>query len=114
MTFLKWAGSKRTIISDIQSVLKDYPKSRFLEPFVGGGSVFSSIGNGYDEVVINDLNKNLISVYKNLQEIPSKFIADCELLFTNSNNTKDAFNAIKAQYNELVDGSYDKLLFSSI
>jgi DNA adenine methylase len=40
--FVKWAGGKRQLLSEIQ---QNMPKSynRYFEPFIGGGAVFFEI-----------------------------------------------------------------------
>ncbi|EOW1985973.1 DNA adenine methylase, partial [Enterococcus faecium] len=58
--FVKWAGGKRQLMSEI---IKYKPKTykKFVEPFVGGGSVFMELQN--NKTVINDFNSELINTY---------------------------------------------------
>ena len=58
--FVKWAGGKRQLMPEI---IKYKPKSykKFVEPFVGGGSVFMELRNNM--TVINDFNSELINTY---------------------------------------------------
>ncbi|MBS3887066.1 MAG: Dam family site-specific DNA-(adenine-N6)-methyltransferase [Dethiobacter sp.] len=72
-TFLKWAGGKAQILSEIQS---KYPQglgssiTKYAEPFVGGGAVLFDILNKYelDEIYISDINSELILTYKNIRD----------------------------------------------
>lgn len=65
--FLKWAGGKTQLISEIE---KHYPfnnetVTKYVEPFVGGGAILFDILNKYDleEIYINDINSDLINAY---------------------------------------------------
>lgn len=65
--FLKWAGGKGQLLSEIQ---KYYPfeKSnitKYAEPFVGGGAVLFDILSKYnlDSIYISDINAELINTY---------------------------------------------------
>ncbi|HBY86154.1 MAG TPA: DNA adenine methylase, partial [Colwellia sp.] len=40
---LKWAGGKKRVIGEILKVLPVKGKTRLVEPFVGGGSVFLNV-----------------------------------------------------------------------
>ena len=56
---LFYVGDKRKLIKEIKTY---FPQkiSRFIEPFVGGGSVFMNTkADGY---VLNDINENVISL----------------------------------------------------
>ena len=66
--FVKWAGGKSQILPDIR---KKYPQqlgssiTKYCEPFVGGGAVLFDIilNNDIEEILINDVNKELINSY---------------------------------------------------
>ena len=79
--FLKWAGGKSKLISEIE---KRFPKDikesgkieRYFEPFVGGGALFFYLMSNYDvnESFIYDINSELIVVYKTIQNNPKELI----------------------------------------
>lgn len=81
--FLKWVGGKTQIID---TVLANFPKemNNYHEPFVGGGSVLLGVLSQIKANAINlkgkvyasDLNSNLISLYKNIQENPTTIITE--------------------------------------
>ena len=60
---LFYVGDKYKIISDIKS---HFPKDihRFIEPFVGGGSVFMNVDA--QEFMLNDIDENIIAIHKML------------------------------------------------
>lgn len=66
--FLKWVGSKRWLVDTIRahlppawSVPNDVP-GRYIEPFVGGGSVFFALRP--KRAVLSDANAELIDCYR--------------------------------------------------
>ena len=70
--FLKWAGGKSQLISEIE---KYYPFeegkiTKYAEPFVGGGAVLFDILGKYDleEIYISDINAELINTYKIIKD----------------------------------------------
>ena len=72
--FLKWAGGKTQLLPDIQELLP--PElgqgkiKRYIEPFVGGGSVFLFLAQFYEleEIIIFDINPELLVVYQTVRE----------------------------------------------
>ncbi len=79
--FLKWAGGKGQLITDIQKVLpKQFVNQKFtyLEPFVGSGAVlFWMLENfpNIEKAVINDINSDLTNVYKIIASKPQELIS---------------------------------------
>lgn len=85
--FLKWAGGKGQLISEIE---KYYPFDnkkivRYAEPFVGGGAVFFDILNRYklEEIYISDTNQELINTYKIIKNNVDDLIESLDLLQNN-------------------------------
>jgi DNA adenine methylase len=79
--FLKWAGGKTQLITDIAKVLpKEFmtKKFTFVEPFVGSGAILFWILNNFSNVekaVINDINADLTNVYKVVASNPTELIS---------------------------------------
>jgi DNA adenine methylase len=82
--FLRWAGGKRKLA---ETIVSTFPNSfnpienNFFEPFVGGGAVTMHLGNKYQKtfvpgknIFINDLNPDLITTYKVVQQDPDKLM----------------------------------------
>ncbi|MDH5721030.1 MAG: DNA adenine methylase [Spirochaetia bacterium] len=62
--FLKWAGGKRQLLSEIiNSLPEDF--NYYFEPFLGGGAVFFALGAKKN--ILADSNEDLINVYKVVQ-----------------------------------------------
>lgn len=74
--FLKWAGGKRRIISELDS---HFPKNfeNYFEPFLGAGSVFFHIKKNYNPSYceISDINKDLIETYKAVRDKPELLLS---------------------------------------
>jgi DNA adenine methylase len=65
--FLKWAGGKRQLWSEIQQHIP--PRfGRYFEPFVGGGAVFFALG--HCAAVLNDANDLLVKTYIAVRDEP--------------------------------------------
>ena len=62
---VKWAGGKRQIIDKIKAAMPKQFNS-YYEPFVGGGAVLFELAP--KNAVINDVNQELLSIYKCLQD----------------------------------------------
>lgn len=59
-TFLKWAGGKRWLVNKEKDRLPtEY--NRYIEPFLGGGSVFFHMSP--DVAIVSDVNQELINTY---------------------------------------------------
>lgn len=72
MKFLRYPGGKSKLLLYLSKLL---PKNinisgRYIEPFVGGGSVFLFIQP--QEAVISDLNQDLIELYKGIRSYPHR------------------------------------------
>lgn len=104
---MKWSGSKD---SQAKNIISYFPKkiAMYFEPFLGGGSVFlqlleSDIEVGY--YILGDINKELIEVYKLIQEDPKVLISAYKIHYDNFNSSdiqhrKDYFAKIRKQFNE--------------
>ncbi len=68
--FLKWAGGKTQLITEIEKSLPYEiinKKFTYIEPFVGSGAILFWMLNNFpklEKVVINDINSDLINTYK--------------------------------------------------
>jgi DNA adenine methylase len=79
--FLKWAGGKTQLITDIEKVLPietTLDKFTYIEPFVGSGAVLFWMLSKFPNLeyaVINDINKDLINTYKIIATKPKELIS---------------------------------------
>ena len=106
---LKWAGGKRRLIPDIRKYYKEIRPKKYIEPFFGGGSVYFDIiktfGIDYkNRSIINDVNTDLIEMYRNIKSFPQKIIFNCKELEKdyykyNYYYIRDRFNGIDREKN---------------
>ncbi len=106
---LKWAGGKKRVIGEILKALPVKDKKRLVEPFVGGGSVFLNID--FDEYLLIDMNKDLISLFNIIKTQSKSFIADAQSYFYGDNNCPDRYYKLRKQFNESDDAYERALLF---
>ncbi len=108
--FLKWAGGKGQLLSEIG---KYYPFenkriTKYAEPFVGGGAVLFDILSKYDleAVYISDINAELINTYRiirdNIDElIDMLMIMQKEFVPKNTAERKAYYLAKRERFNDL-------------
>jgi len=70
--FLKWAGGKRYLLSEIHKIIPKF--TNYYEPFLGGGAVVFSLQP--KKATLNDLNSDIINVYKIIKEDVEKLIKE--------------------------------------
>lgn len=85
---VKWVGGKRQLLDEILPLL---PKriSSYCEPFLGGGAVLFSIQP--KKAFVNDLNKDLITVYEVIRDNVEELLSSLE----KHRNTQEYFYAIR-------------------
>ena len=111
--FLKWAGGKTQLISEIEKTLplsvvhKDFT---YIEPFIGSGAVLFFMLNNFPKLkkaVINDINKDLINTYKTIKSNPKELISilntlqeEYYSLENSDDNKKEYYNKKRELFNE--------------
>ena len=70
---VKWAGGKTQLL-DVLVPLVPRKYKKYYEPFLGGGAMLFELQP--DEAVINDINVELITMYKVIKENPKKFMTE--------------------------------------
>lgn len=93
---LKWAGAKTKLVQRIQPLVPP-TAARLVEPFAGSAAVALNLGFGRN--LIADANPDIVAVYDSLAKRPWRYIRDCRELFTEANNTADAFNRLRDEFN---------------
>ncbi len=114
--FLKWAGGKRQLISEIEARLPaDIDKCRsYVEPFIGGGAVLFHLleKRAFEEVHISDLNPELILCYRTLQVDAKGVIKHLSKMIesypSEQDDRKDSYYAIREDWNSNV-GKFSSL-----
>ena len=104
--FLKWAGGKRQLLTDIIKCLpKDIHNYTYHEPFIGAGALFFKLQP--QKAIINDCNEQLILTYNVIKEN----VNDLVTLLKNyhKNNNEEYYYKIRnmdrdlAQFNALTN-----------
>lgn len=103
--FLKWAGGKSRLFQEISA---HFPKkfSRYLEPFVGAGSILLNVNCTY--CIANDNNSDLINCYEKIRE--PGFIEECKKWFSGYNN-RESYLELRKTFNETDDKFLKATLF---
>lgn len=68
ITFFKYSGNKSKYSNIINSFLKTNSDT-YVEPFVGSGAILFNLEKEFDKYVINDLDRNIIRIFKTFKEI---------------------------------------------
>ena len=81
--FVKWAGGKGQLLDVLKSNLPDEigtKITKYAEPFVGGGALLFALLNEYtfDEVYINDNNKELINAFVAIRDNCEKLLNELQ------------------------------------
>lgn len=97
MTLLKWIGGKTQILNQLIPLIPKF--NRYFEPFVGGGALLLEL---HPKIAyINDINKPLINVYKNVRDRPMALIDYIKTL-DNSGNDEETYYYRRERFNYLL------------
>ena len=109
--FVKWAGGKRQLISQIRERMPKKYKN-YYEPFVGGGAVIFDLQPA--NALINDINKALINTYRQICDTPENFIEAVNRLDKKMpEDGKAYYYSLRELYNDkLMKSEYDLELAS--
>ncbi|MFY7998889.1 MAG: DNA adenine methylase [Candidatus Kapaibacteriota bacterium] len=101
--FLKWAGGKSQLLTQITPKLPTELKlgitKRYVEPFIGGGAMFFHIATLYEtqEFVICDINPEVILCYRVIQK--------------DVQNLLSCLDELQCQYNSLALEQQERLFY---
>ena len=106
MPFVKWAGGKRQLLSQIKERMPE-KYNNYFEPFVGGGAVTFELLPANAQ--INDINKALINAYRRICEVPEDFIKAINRLDNEMwEDGKKYYYSLREQYNDkLMKAEFD-------
>ena len=84
---IKWVGGKQSVMVHFEDLIKNNlkPGSTFYEPFAGGLAV--TLALEHSKTVVNDLNSELIHMYRVIRDNPEELISELKC-FQNSHNTE--------------------------
>jgi DNA adenine methylase len=78
--FLKWAGGKGQLLEKLDEhfppEMRDGKIKKYVEPFLGGGALFFYLISkfNFEEIILNDINRECILTYKVIQNNVEKLI----------------------------------------
>ena len=109
--FLKWAGGKRQLISEIKKRLPSHINEieTYIEPFIGGGALLFHMLENYNfkQIHISDINLELVLCYRQLQSSVNDVISSLEKLVDEFPSTteerSDYFYKIRDLWNSNLD-----------
>ena len=105
--FLKWAGNKYRVLKHI---LPELPAGECLvEPFAGSCAVF--LNTDFPRYLINDVNPDLIQLYRQLQKEGEPFIRYAQRLFTPRNNCEERYYQLRERFNTTTNRREKAALF---
>jgi DNA adenine methylase len=93
--FLKWAGGKTQLISEIEKSLPNEitnSKFTYVEPFVGSGAILFWMLNNFsklEKAVINDINDDLINTYRIIASKPKELISILQIFQNEYHSLED-------------------------
>lgn len=102
---VKWAGGKRQLLPVLKPMMLEFEK--YFEPFFGGGALYFDILP--DSAVINDLNPQLVNVYKQIKKSPSRMcktireIQDEYNGFETDEERTEFYYKLRDEFNEVID-----------
>ncbi|MFA5598851.1 MAG: DNA adenine methylase [Pusillimonas sp.] len=108
--FIKWAGGKSQLLSDIRNKYPDKIE-RYCEPFLGGGAVMFDIIKLFQpkEILANDINKELINTYKHIQTNCDVIIKELKTLqnhfwLGSEEKRREIYLLLRNKFNEMIIG----------
>ena len=108
---LVWTGGKSRLIPEIDKRIPENINEKYdtyVEPFVGGGSVFFHIIENYNftNIYLNDKNSDLINLYLAIKEKPKEIFdkiekLDLKYLSFDAEKKKEMFYLMRKNYNRM-------------
>lgn len=108
---LKWAGGKTKLMPFIRSHFQRDEQRRWVEPFIGAGSVFLNMFA--TEALLADSNPDLINFYRCIRENKAEFrhqvnqLAECTF-------SKPDYYALRTEFNNTSDSLRRAVLFYAL
>lgn len=106
-SFLKWAGNKFQILSEILRVLP--PGQRLVEPFAGSGVVF--LNAKFARNLVCDSNPALVDTFAAIKSDVERFVLEGRKLFGPETNRQLAYYEMREEFNRTTDRFRKSLIF---
>ena len=98
---LKWAGGKTQLLPFLKANLP-FSFNTYYEPFIGGASLFLSVQPKL--AVINDINSQLINLYRTIKDNADDFISLIQK-YDSVNCTKEFYLELRDRYNNKIENN---------
>lgn len=109
--FVKWAGGKNQLINHIfERIPSSY--NRYYEPFIGGGALLFALKP--NESIINDINTQLITVYRCIKDNPKELIQRLNVLESEKEDFKKDYYEKREEYNSLISNNINNLRLAAL
>ena len=98
---LKWVGGKSRQLTHIFACAADFPDfkaRRFVDVFTGSGVV--GVNTALETVWMNDINMDLVGLYRALKYNRSELLATLVDLFSGAHNTLEAYLKLREEFNK--------------
>jgi DNA adenine methylase len=105
--FLKWAGGKYRLLERIRQQLPS--GKRLIEPFAGSCALALNVA--YESYWLNDINPDLILLYRMLQGQGTELVQLARALFTAEYNQAERYYELREQFNTTTDSLQKAALF---
>lgn len=97
--FVKWAGGKTQLLERLEARMPDN-YGKYYEPFIGGGALLLDVQP--ERAVINDINGQLLNVYRQLK-IDAEAVIKAVSILDSEPCDKDRYMAVRKMYNEKIE-----------
>jgi len=67
--FFRYSGSKLKYTKLINKYIEASNSKIYCEPFIGSGAVLFNLPKKFDKYIINDIDRNIVQIYKSFKEI---------------------------------------------
>lgn len=101
--FFRYSGSKLKYATLINKHIKT-SKKIYVEPFIGSGALLFNLDTEFDKYIINDLDRNIVQIYKSFKEIDYgyyiKILENIKNDFGDIKNSKESYYNFRNWFNE--------------
>ncbi len=107
--FVKWAGGKTRVLDTLIYFISKQSRNQiittYIEPFLGGGSLFFYLVQNYNfsKYIISDINSPLIATYQAIKDnlhYLSGYLEALENRYYDTQNKKVFFEDVRSKFNE--------------
>ena len=99
--FVKWAGGKKQLLTELACRMPER-YGRYYEPFIGGGALLLHVRP--KNAVINDVNSQLLNIYRQLAQDAEAVIAALDAYDARECDEK-LYLAMRERYNAMIAGN---------